>query len=49
MVFGVFLTKTAINENSKPFPRFLTLWTNSKKLKDGRFLRCRRAAPWCTF
>ncbi|MDD2723336.1 MAG: hypothetical protein PHH59_04830 [Methylovulum sp.] len=32
MGFWVFLTKTASNEDSKLLPRFLTLWTNSKKL-----------------
>ena len=40
MAFGVFLTKTASNEDSKLFPRFLTLWTNSKKLRYSGNLAC---------
>lgn len=30
MGFGVFLTKTAYNEDNKPLPRFLTFRTTSK-------------------
>lgn len=45
MDFGVFLTKTANNEDSKPLPRFLTLWTNSKKLRYSGSLACDR--PRC--
>jgi len=39
MDFGVFLTKTESNEAISFLPRFLALWTNSKKLKN-------RAAIW---
>ena len=40
MGFGVFLTKAVRNENSKPLPRFLTLWTHSKKLGYSGNLIC---------